>query len=249
MASDSAVLEKLRVKPFAVVGHRGAAGLAAENSLRALREAIRVGADIAEFDMQATSDGVVVASHDPVVVADNGLKIGLRRASYEELRRITVRGEPIARLEELLAEAVGKIPLFLEVKEPRDTRLVVDVVRREGALGWIAIISFYDEALRIARSLEPRIPLGLVYYKPPGRLFEAKKLGCRIVLPRYSIATSKAVSLAKRLKLYTVAWTVNDEKWFVELWKRGVDGIATDRPDLGSKIKSRIASRERSLEG
>ncbi len=239
----SKVLERLEAKPFAVIGHRGAAGLAPENSLEALRKAVEVGADIAEFDVQVTGDGVPVLSHDDVVVDDNGKRIGVRRASYSELARTTVRGARIPRLDELLAEALGRIALFLEIKHPQDTRLVVETVREAGAVEWVAIISFYDEAVLEAKKLEPGLPTGLIYYRPPGRLFDAKKLGCRIALPRYNLATAKAVALAKRLRLKTVAWTVNQEKWMLELWRRGVDGIATDYPDLAARVKSGIMER------
>jgi Glycerophosphoryl diester phosphodiesterase len=69
---------------------------------------------------------------------------------------------------------------------------------------------------------------GLLYAKPPGRVVDAKKLGCQIALPRYTLATERAIALAHRLGLYVVAWTVNDPATAAELWRRGVDGIATD---------------------
>ncbi len=236
----STVLERLERKPFAIIGHRGAAGLAPENTLEALRVAIEAGADIAEFDVQVTRDGTPVASHDSVVVADNGVKIDIRRSSASDLEKVSVRGARIPTIEELLAEAVGKIPLFLEIKYPEDTPRLLKVVKDQGAEEWVAIISFYDEALLTARKTAPEIPCGRIYYQPPGRIFDAKKLGCQIVLPRYSLATGKAVGLAHRLRLKVVAWTVNDEKWLRELWRRGVDGIATDYPDRAAKARKAL---------
>ena len=96
-------------------------------------------------------------------------------------------------------------------------------IREAGAEKWTAVISFYDEALA-------KIPgyKGLIYAKPPGRVVEAKKLNCLLVLPRYTLATEKAISLAHKLGMYVVAWTVNDPTVALNLWKRGVDGIATD---------------------
>ena len=242
------VLEVLGRKPFAVVGHRGARGLAPENTLAALRKAIDAGADIAEFDLQVTSDGAVVASHDPVLRSADGRTVDVRNASLAEVKSVDLGGgETPPTLEEIIEEARGRILLFLEVKEPGDAGRVIEVLKRENALDMVALISFHDEALYTARWLEPGLPTGIVYFRPPGRILDCRKLGCRIVLPRYPLATAKAVSLAHRLGLRVVAWTVNEERWVLELAKRGVDGIATDYPDMVVAARRRL--EEGSAEG
>ena len=47
-----------------IIGHRGAAGLARENSLEALRAGLEAGADILEFDVRLTKDKIPVVVHD-----------------------------------------------------------------------------------------------------------------------------------------------------------------------------------------
>lgn len=227
-----------------MVGHRGARGLAPENTLAALRKAIDAGADIAEFDLQVTSDGAVVASHDPVLRGTDGRAVDVRSASLAEVKSVDLGGgETPPTLEEIIEEARGRVLLFLEVKEPGDTGKIIEVLKRENAVDMAALISFHDEALYTARQLEPGLPTGIIYFRPPGRILDCRKLGCRIVLPRYPLATAKAVSLAHRLGLRVVAWTVNEEHWALELAKRGVDGIATDYPDMA------VAARRRLEEG
>ncbi|ALL01578.1 Glycerophosphoryl diester phosphodiesterase [Pyrodictium delaneyi] len=236
------VLEMLSRRPFAVIGHRGARGLAPENTLAALRKAVEVGADIAEFDLQVTGDGAVVASHDPVLRSNGGRTIDVRKASLAEVKSIDLGGgEAPPTLEEIIEEARGRILLFLEVKEPRDTSRIIEVLRKENALDMAALISFHDDVLHAARRLEPGLPTGIIYFRPPGRILDCRKLGCRIVLPRYPLATAKAVGLAHRLGLRVVAWTVNEEHWVLELAKRGVDGIATDYPDMVVATRRRLA--------
>ncbi|ABM80658.1 glycerophosphodiester phosphodiesterase [Hyperthermus butylicus] len=235
------VLERLSRKPFAVVGHRGAAGLAPENTITALRKAIEAGADIAEFDVQRTGDGVLVASHDPVVKHGGGI-LDIRSASYEEVRRVELPGgEYVPRIEELLAEARGRIALFLEVKEPSDTHTLIDLILSETAEDYVAIISFHEEVVKTVKSRASRIPAGIIYFKPPGKIVECRRLRCELVLPRYPLATAKAVSFAHRLGLRVVAWTVNEPNLVVELARRGVDGIATDYPDMAVVIRSKLA--------
>src|ERR687891_2877116 len=48
-----------------VIGHKGAAGLAPENSLAAFRAARDVGADGVELDVRRTADGTLAVHHDP----------------------------------------------------------------------------------------------------------------------------------------------------------------------------------------
>ena len=231
------VVEALKRRPFSVVGHRGAAGQAPENTLRALREAIESGADAAEFDVQVTGDGVPIVFHDEDASRVAGVSLNVRRAVLREVRALRVSGEPVPTLAELLEESRGRIPLLLEIKNAADTDVIVGHVERSGMVGDVMLISFHPEALRRARELNPRIPTGLIYYRPPGMIVECKRLGCDAVLPRHNLATEKAVALAHRLGLIVVAWTVNDPARAIALVRRGVDAIATDYPRRIARLR------------
>lgn len=50
---------------FDLQGHRGARGLAPENTLPAFERALELGVDTLELDIGVTADGVVVITHDP----------------------------------------------------------------------------------------------------------------------------------------------------------------------------------------
>jgi glycerophosphoryl diester phosphodiesterase len=54
-------------RPFDLQGHRGARGLAPENTMPAFRKAVSLGVDTLETDLAVTRDGVLVLSHDPVL--------------------------------------------------------------------------------------------------------------------------------------------------------------------------------------
>ena len=49
---------------FDLQGHRGARGLAPENTLAAFGQAMKLGVSTLELDVGVTADGVVVISHD-----------------------------------------------------------------------------------------------------------------------------------------------------------------------------------------
>ena len=61
-------LYQVNAKPL-VIAHRGGAGLWPENTLFALQEAAKLGADLSEIDIHMTRDGVLVAIHDESVDA------------------------------------------------------------------------------------------------------------------------------------------------------------------------------------
>ncbi len=217
------VLELLSKR--AIVGHRGVPALELENTIPSIEKAIQLGADIVEVDVQKTADGVLVLSHDESLSRTFGVNVNVREKSWSELKGIKKNGYSIARLEEAFEAVGGKAGMFVEIKHPEDTEEVLKLIESIKVKDWVAVISFH---LEVVEELKGRLTTGLVYWRPPGMIPQAKKAGCSIVLPKYMLATQKAVSFAHRLKLYVVAWTVNDPEKAEELWNRGVDGIATD---------------------
>ncbi|MFN4046337.1 MAG: glycerophosphodiester phosphodiesterase [Acidilobaceae archaeon] len=231
------IRDYLSRKPFSIVGHRGAAGLARENTLKALREAVRAGADVVEFDVQSTRDGALVASHDDIIVSDEGERVSIRGSTLGDLRRVRVGGEEVPLVDYILEEARGNVGVFLEVKHVEDSRAVVDKVAQLNSKDYVAIISFHETPLVEARAAG--ITTGILYFKPPGRILDCPRIGCSIVLPRFNLATEKAVSLAHKLKLIVVAWTVNDLDTMMALVARGVDAIATDYPNKARELREK----------
>lgn len=61
------VAERLRPGVFLRTGHRGARGLAPENTMAGFRRAVEVGVDVLELDVRLTRDGEVVVLHDAAV--------------------------------------------------------------------------------------------------------------------------------------------------------------------------------------
>lgn len=59
---DNLVLELLEKEKPVVIGHRGAAGLAVENTIVAIRKALELGVKIVEVDVRLTSDRKIVVS-------------------------------------------------------------------------------------------------------------------------------------------------------------------------------------------
>ncbi len=224
------VLEYLSRRPFSVVGHRGASGVRTENTIGSIREAIRLGVDAVEVDVRSTADGALVVHHDEDLRRLFNINRKVRELTLSEIKSLKLGDESVPTLQEVLSEVSGKVGLLVEVKESQDAEAVIGEVKSEGANDWAAVISFHPEA--VAAAARAGLAAGLIYSRPPGSVVEAHRIGARLVLPLYSLATASAVGLAHRMRLKVVAWTVNQPNLALELSARGVDAIATDRPDL-----------------
>ena len=231
------VLEKLSIKPFAIISHRGGAGLFPENTLLAFKKSIELGVDLVETDVQVTKDGVPIALHDEDLKRVTDVGLSVRKSFFTEISKIKIRGEKIPSIEDVLRLCVDHVGVLIEIKVPGDENAIGDVIKSVGAQKWVSLISFYEQPLQNFRKILPEIPLGIIYYQPPGKILDAKRMGFEIILPKYTLATKNTIDFAHKLKLKVIAWTVNDEKWIRELYHREIDGIATDYPDIAVKIK------------
>ncbi len=217
----------------AVVGHRGAAGLEPENTLRSVRRAIELGVDAVEVDVRLTRDGYPVVMHDETVDRTTDGSGRVDEMTLEEVRSLDAGGgERVPLLEEVLETVKGRVFLYVELKVPGAAGPAARLVEEAGMVDEVLFISFLDEALEAVAGALPGCHRGLIYFRPPGRILDARKMGAEAVLPYYRLATPRAVGFARRLGLHVTAWTVDDPGLALELWGRGVDAVATNRPDL-----------------
>ena len=91
-ATESGVIDLRRRDggPVLRIGHRGAASLAPENTVRAMRAAVERGVDLVEFDVLDLPRGPLVLAHsDRLEEVSHGAAAGSVRArSLDELREV-----------------------------------------------------------------------------------------------------------------------------------------------------------------
>jgi glycerophosphoryl diester phosphodiesterase len=229
---DNLVLELLEKEKPVVIGHRGAAGLAVENTIVAIRKALELGVKIVEVDVRLTSDRKIVVFHDEDLKRLAGVDKKIRDLTLRDLREVRINNEGIPTLDEVLAEVSGKAGILIEIKEEGWEDLVVSSIKQNKAVDWSAVISFHEGAVQKVKLLYSRIPTGLIYAIPPGKVIDAKRLMASMVLPNYRILTNKHLEFAHKQGLKVVTWTVNEPSKALELALAGVDGITTDYPNL-----------------
>jgi len=224
-----------------VIGHRGAAGVAPENTLASLEAAVRAGVDIVEFDV---SPGLVLAhSHSETPVG----ALTLDRA-----------------LEYLAAAGVG---VHVDVKLGGYERDVVAALHAHGlegrALVSTALPRVGRELARVAPALPraigyPRDRLGVSRFRWPAAPTSAGAAALRAVVPlriplllrqaratvlalHHTLCSRAAVAAAHRSGAAVLAWPVSDAAGALRLADLGVDAIVSDDPEttlfaLGARV-------------
>ncbi len=223
-----------------VIAHRGAWKNQSlpQNSIASLQNSIKIGAAGSEFDVQMTTDGVLVVNHDPVY---EGMEI--EKTTYSDLKKILLKnGEVLPTLENYIKTGMTqeKTGLILELKnsvisKERSlllTKEVVEKVRRMNAQKWIIYISFnYDilkEIIQLDRSAKT------MYLGSDKTLAQIKSDGISGIdyhLNAYK-KDDQLISNAHETGLLTNVWTVNDSLMMDYFLARNIDFITTDEPEL-----------------
>jgi glycerophosphoryl diester phosphodiesterase len=219
-------------RPPFVIGHRGAAAVAPENTLAALEAAVAAGADLVEFD-----------------VAPNLILAHSRRE---------VPAEPIdldAALEFLRAHGIGA---HLDLKEVGIEQEVVDAVRRHGLTDRALLSTAWPRAARRLAALAPDLPRAIGYprdqydierFRWPRTLTAWGAAALRAAMParlplllgwahadvvslHHALVSRAVVRGAHKRGAPVVAFTANDPALVRRLDAIGVDAIVTDDPAM-----------------
>jgi len=226
---------------FVIIAHRGASFYEPENTIAAFKRALELGADVIELDVRFSAEGIPVVVHDEDLSRLAGISKKIREMTLNEIRNVKVFGrEPIPTLEEALEFIDRKAGVFIELKEVGLEDRVVEIVERLNLVDNVMIISFHLEALIKVRGLRKDIDVGLISSRRLLDLRRLSSLGVRALLLRYDVVTPMMVKEAHARGFKVFTWTIND----VALAKRyvdyGVDGIATDRPDIRRELEKHV---------
>jgi glycerophosphoryl diester phosphodiesterase len=216
-----------------IIGHRGAAGLALENTLPSIELARLLGVDAIEFDVRMTKDRQLVLCHDATLdrISDSGDRV--RNLTLKELKKIVLRdGESrMPSLQEAL-KVVGSVPVILDLKEAGCEKELLKVIDELPKLD-ISIVSLKHESLAILRKMRPGLKLyGSEFTKPTEIIHIAKRLKLHGVALNFWILNPLSYYLVKRAGLDVFVFTVNTRILgsFVKLLYPRVS-ICSDHPE------------------
>jgi glycerophosphoryl diester phosphodiesterase len=232
----------------AVIGHRGAAAYAPENTLESIREAARRGARWVEFDAKLTGDGVVILMHDDTLDRTTSGRGPVAQASYREIGSLDAgawfgtawQGIRVPRLTDALALlAELGMQANIEIKpcrgrEVETARAVIEVVQRDWPAGrpWPLLSSFSRASLDAARAEAPDIPRGfLIWEFAADWEAAAAALGCVSIHCADRHLTPSWADDIRKAGYGLAVYTVNDPERASTLKTWGVQCLFTDRPD------------------
>ena len=232
-----------------VIGHRGAAASAPENTLAGLRRAAALGVRWVEFDVKLTACGQPVLMHDDTLERTTNGFGRVAETTLEELRRLDAgswfdpafAGERVPTFAEALALA-GELGLGVNVeikpcpgREAETARVATEAL----ATLWPSdrptplVSSFAPECLAVAREVAPELPRGLLCHRLPRTWRELmERFGCRTLHVDQLFLSARRVAEVKAEGVPLLAYTVNRAGRARRLFAWGLDAVFTDAPEV-----------------
>ena len=244
-----------------VIGHRGAAGLAPENTLESIETALSAGADAVEIDVRVTDDGVPILLHDSTLDRTTSARGPIAQRRTTAIAHIDAgahwsadggqtfpwrgRGVRLATLADVLA-AWAVLPLLIDVKDAGAQRAIARTVHGAGAAGRCVFASEDDAALESFR--KPPFLCGasrkdiaiFLARVAAGRPPRTARHVAMSIPDRYfgiPVATPAFIDAARAVNNAVHVWTIDDPASAVRLWASGAAGIVTNLPQAIDAVR------------
>ncbi|MDA0656458.1 MAG: glycerophosphoryl diester phosphodiesterase [Proteobacteria bacterium] len=231
-----------------VIGHRGAAGHAPENTLASIRKASELGAKWVEFDIKLSRDDVLVLMHDDTLGRTTNAKGAVADQELDALQKLdagswfdsTFAGERIPSLEETLTLAARLgLGCNIEVKPSpfQDESTALALAKLLGETRHllavpILVSSFSKASLVTLHRVLPNVPRGLIVREIPND-WEAdlRRLDCVSLHCGEGGLNQAKASAIREAGYELLAFTVNDAKRAATLFGWGVTAVFSDYPE------------------
>jgi glycerophosphoryl diester phosphodiesterase len=233
-----------------IIGHRGAAAYAPENTLEGIHTAADMGIDWVEFDVKLTKDQVPILMHDESLErTTNGADRLVAQTTYAEIRELeagswfgdSFSGIKIPTLEEAIEVLLERnLGLNMEIKpcpgrEKETAEVALDVLSQY----WedherLLISSFQHVSMEVALDMATDWHRGLLLEKdwPENWQEMAAYLKVSTVNIDGRKCTREDVETIIDAGYPVLAYTINDRDLARKLLSWGVDGFFSDSPDV-----------------
>jgi glycerophosphoryl diester phosphodiesterase len=239
-----------------VVGHRGAAAHAPENTMESFRLGAEMGADAIELDVHLTADGQLAVIHDETLDRTTDRTGRIADVTMDEIREADAgatfaragdsgfpfagRDHRVPTLDEVLAWLPDDLGLVIEIKARAAADAVVEAVRGHAvrSSGRLSVISFDEAAIDRVHELDDEIRTG--YLLVPSQSINeaivfATEHGHLGVLPwegDLGFDALEMVALAQAYGREVGCYVVNDPERMQHVAALGLWGFVTDTPDV-----------------
>ncbi|HLD97610.1 MAG TPA: glycerophosphodiester phosphodiesterase family protein [Candidatus Nanoarchaeia archaeon] len=226
------------------IGHRGAAALEPENTLRGFRKAIELGLDYVELDIRRCKSGELVVIHDEAVDRTTSGKGLVEDRTLQQLQKLDAgKSERIPALKEAIDLCKGKIGMIIELKEAGMEEDVVELAGNEWN-GRLVISSFFHKRVKRAKELAETkragVKTAIINLGNPVNIVEIVK-GAKAdiyLTDRYYI-DARTVDNLRRAGIIVAIGGGDTEKDIRSTLQLKPDMLSSDRPDLLLKVLRR----------
>ena len=210
------------------IGHRGAKGYVAENTLASFEKALQLSVDMIELDVFLSKDNIPVVIHDKTIdrtTSGFGLVSGFSASELLEFG--------IPTLQDVFQLVNNQCDINVEIKEFEAVKSVLDLIDSNifskskiliSSFDWNALqeVRFHDDEIRIGVLTETDLELAIAF---------AKFIQAYSIHPYYHLLTSENCQKMKNNHFKIFTWTVNEPEDIIFVKSFNVDGIITDFPD------------------
>jgi len=215
-------------------GHRGAAGLEPENTLRSFKKALEIGVDAVELDVHLTKDRKLAVIHDSTVDRTTNGHGYVEDLTHKEIRKLDAgKGEQVPTLQEVIDLVKGKAILQIELKGFGVEEAVIKTVEENKIVDEVVITSFRHYMVKKAKKLNPRVNTGVLFLCIP---LDAPKLAidasADALHANVNYVDAHLVEDGHRNGLTVRTWNTDDPKQMNWLLDLNVDAIGSNRPDI-----------------
>lgn len=235
----------------ALIGHRGIAKHAPENTLSSFRLAAKQKVDWIEFDLRLTKDNELVIFHDDTLERTTNGNGWVHESTLKQLTKLdagmwfspTFKGEPIPLFREVLSELLC-LPLYLNIElkiPPNADQTHEDILSKQvisilssnwpSSHAWPLISSFHWPLLEKIRNAFPDIPIGFLTETCTSDAIKKVASTPNAALHCDYLSLSKeTLDLCEQAAIPVLAYTINQPEIAQRLIQAGIFGLFTDDP-------------------
>lgn len=216
-----------------IIGHRGAKGLAPENTLASLQAALDARAAIIEFDVRVSQDNVAVLSHDDYIRDTSGKKLNIQTTNFSDLQ---LAKSDFLTLEAALHFIDRRADVIIEIKPGQPVEPIAAAIEPRIVKNWqesdIILSSFDFKILKQLHEKFPNIQVAVnERWSGVRATRRARKLGTKRIMMNQKWLWSGFIRSMARGDYKLSAYTINDVRKARRFAKHGLYGCVTDFPD------------------
>lgn len=221
-----------------IIGHRGARGLAPENTIASLKKALEHHVDELEFDLRVTKDNIVVLHHNSYLTDPDGRYHAISKHSYDELRE---HKADLATFESVLETVGHPVILHIEVKRNTPTKPIIKIFKSYLTKGWKAeYFLLGSKSQKTLLELHKALPnIQKVVIEPWSGVrgtWRARQVGTKRLSMNQLWLWNGFISSMARGGYQLAAYPLNDVDKAKRWAKHGLYGVITDFPDRFEKL-------------